>query len=337
MRHLQNHLSVIEKSTRKEKIGDFDFELAPLVGDEEQPETITSTAQTLFSIISYLSSVRRTGLRYLFFGHKLLNSVGNYWSGRPHIHIVRHSNQAETASMNENRNKGSFGWIIARAYGEGASGEKYLPESNRIFEDYRAYIALSGMLWVWSKNGLHSQDEWDEPNRGHLIYENEAQGCLVEYGYMLNKSLSDSLSEVENISSQEILNIRRFIVDLKSRMLHSSHYGEVGELLIDGCEALGLSKLQAIINENISILEIEAKLSESKRSDRLGRAIALVFGFISIPVFADSIVKPVWYYFDLWHPENPNLVSLMINLVTAVMIFAVVITLFRLITFKGPR
>ena len=333
----QIHRTTHHKLIRTEKIGDFNFQLTPLSGEKDQKETITSVAQTLFSIVSYLNSIPRTGIKYILFGNNKPLQLGNYWSGRPHIHIIRHSNQADAASKNEERNKKYFGWIITRSYGMADNGNKFLPKSQRMFEDYSSYIASSSMLWVWSKSGLAMREKWDDKNRGHLIYENEALGCLVEYGYMLNKSLSDSLSEVATVDIHDVLSTRRFIIDLKERMAHSSQYGEVNEFLNEGWDALGLNQTQLTITESIHVLETEAKLLESKRTDRTGKAITILFGLLTVPTFTESVTKPFWKYFGFWRPQDPNLYKLFIIGITTILVLVLVISLIQLLYSKSRR
>ena len=113
--------------------------------------------------------------------------VGRFWSGRPHIYLVRFGNQCKTASENESKHGPHFGRIISRAAAlDDEAAKSALPKDARLFEDYSAYVNGAATLWVWSKGGLST--EHMDANRGNLIYERQALAELLEYGYMLYRT-----------------------------------------------------------------------------------------------------------------------------------------------------
>jgi hypothetical protein len=134
--------------------------------------------------VTDLTSKRpREGWDFVLRGQNAIPALGEYWSGRPHIHLVRFDEQAETAPENERRNHRIFASILARvAPLIQSSRTMTLPPTLRSFDDYGAYVTSATSLWVWSKQGIRNQWPRRDPNRGHLIYERQLVVELLEYG-----------------------------------------------------------------------------------------------------------------------------------------------------------
>jgi hypothetical protein len=306
-------------------VGDFEFEVAPLFSMESK-ETITSVAQTLFTIVGFITKNPISPISLLLKGIPELPELGNYWIGRPHIHLVQHSNQLDRASSNEESNKEFFGRILARVPEALGDFSIYLPPNSRQFDDYAAYITLAATLWVWSKNGLENQKQWMDVNRGNLIYEHQVQVELLEYGFMLHKSLIEKSTTLNKYP--DILATRRDLVELKSKMLETTPYGEVRDLLLKGWKQMNLEAIQSQISENLSILESEIKFIESKQGDNF-RVFLTVFGLIASASFAKSVVSPFWKALDLWLPSNENWAELFIVSISAMLVTVSVLFLKR--------
>jgi hypothetical protein len=318
---------VIQTLSRKVEFGDFKFEVAPLFGTEKK-ETITSVAQTLFTIVGFVAKIPISSIDLLVKGIPQLPEVGGYWIGRPHIHLVQHSNQLYASSDNEELNKKFFSQILARVPEANGHGDFsiYLPPDSRRFEDYAAYITSAATLWVWSKSGLENQKQWMDLNRGNLIYEHQVQVELLEYGFILYKSLVEKSKTLKEYP--DILAIRRELTELKSEMLETTPYGEVRDLLSKGWEQMNIEAMQSQISENLSILESEIKFIESKQGDNF-RVFLTVFGLIASASLAKSVVGPFWKALSLWLPSNENWAELFLVGISAVLITFIVLFLKR--------
>lgn len=305
---------------KKAKFGDFEFEVAPLFSIENT-ETITSVAQALFTIVGFITKNPISSIGFLLKGVPELPEIGNYWIGRPHIHIVQHTNQLDISSSNEESNKEFFGRILARIPKAQGDFSIYLPSDARKFEDYSAYITSAATLWIWSKNGLEEQKQWMDINRGNLIYEHQVQIELLEYGFILHKSLVEKSSTLRDYS--DILTTRKDLVELKSRMLEATPYGEVRDLLSKGWEQMNLGAMQNQISENLSILESEIKLLESRQGDNF-KVLLTVFGLIVSASFAKSVVSPLWKVLNWWLPSNANWTELFLFSISAIFVVLIV-------------
>ncbi|MDV3002861.1 MAG: hypothetical protein N5P05_004516 (plasmid) [Chroococcopsis gigantea SAG 12.99] len=327
LKNKKKHKEALQALSKKVKFGNFEFETAPLFATENK-ETITSIAQTLFTIVGFFAKSPISYIDLLVKGIPQLPEIGKYWIGRPHIHLMQHSNQLDSSSSNEELNKKFFGQILARVPEANGDFSIYLPLNSRRFEDYAAYITLAGTLWVWSKSGLENQKQSMDINRGNLIYERQIQVELLEYGFILYRSLIEKSRTLKEYPS--ILVIRRELNELKSKMLETTPYGEVRELLSKGWEQMGLEAMQSQISENLSILESEIKFIESKQSDSF-KALLTIFGLIASASFAKSVVSPIWKGFSIWLPLNENWAELFLVGVSAILIIFIVLFLKRFI------
>jgi hypothetical protein len=307
--------------------GDFEFEMAPLA-KAGSSETFTSVAQTLFMVIGYLVSKPSGDAEYILRGIPTLPEMGNYWSGRPHVHIIRHSDQKDTALENEASHKNSFGQMLARSYDSSQDFSAFVPTNSRAFSDFASYITSAVTLWIWSKNGIQQQMPSPDPNRGYFIYERQVQVEVLEYGFMLYKSLANRSQELRDYA--DVIAARRDLADLKTKMLEASSYGEVRDLLNNGWKQMNLSSIETQISENLSILESEIKFIESKQTNSF-RALLTVLGLIISTSFSTSIVSPAWKALNLWIPTDANLAELYFISISAITMGSVITLLKRII------
>ena len=304
---------------QKVDLDDFDFEMTPL-SSAGSKEDITSIVQTIFTIIGFLVKKPTSKFEFLLKGVSNLPKLGSYWSGRPHVYIIKHNNQQDTASLNEELHKESFGRILARIPEAEGDFSVFIPQSNRTLDDFSAYITLSMTLWVWSNKGLENKQDLVANNIGGLIYERQVQIELLEYGFMLHKSLAEKSCELKNYS--DLLSTRRALSELKSKMLEVTPYGEVRELLNPGWEKMNLAAVQNQISENLSILDSEIKFIESKQGDSL-RFFMAMFSLIASASFAKSVVSPAWIVLDLWLPMDENWAELFLVLMSSVFVIII--------------
>lgn len=318
---IKGHDEVISKLTSVMEHGDFSFEVAPLLSSEaDAKESTDSFVLTIFSIIGFISSKPHKGWKWVVRGQRPLIQPGGYWEGRPHIHVVRHGGQMDTARKNEGRHKDSFARILSRTTDQERNPK--LPPNVRVFDDYSVYITSQAILWVWAKQGIEAQEEWADANRGQLIYEHQTCGEMLEYGYMLHRSLAERIISAPN--SEGVLRIRKSLLELRSQMRRSSHYGEVTDLLNRGWEAMGVSNLREDVNESLAIRAEETKRVESARNERLTRILTFVFGLLAVPPIATEVVAPIWELLGIWRPANTAAAKLFM-IVVAVMCVLVII------------
>jgi len=283
--------------------------------------------------VTDLTSKRpREGWDFVLRGQNAIPALGEYWSGRPHIHLVRFDEQAETAPENERRNHRIFASILARvAPLIQSSRTMTLPPTLRSFDDYGAYVTSATSLWVWSKQGIRNQWPRRDPNRGHLIYERQLVVELLEYGYMLHRSLYHRMEQLN--SSDEIAAVRFQILDLRRRMREASHAGEIRDLLNAGWKEMSLPELLQDIEVGLSMRENDRRANDTNRATRIGFALTIVFGLVAVPALAEQLISPLWNLSGLPTPVNPELAKL----VSILIAFLIVIPTVGVITFMSGR
>jgi len=320
-RNLQSH---IEKISVTEKSGDFNFELVPLLSNPEDDQTtvkdnsfeyterkfsLVNLAEMIFFSVGFMSVGKIQGLSFLLRKPNKPLELGDFWSGRPHIHITRFHGQKNKASENETKYKRDLGWIMARVTKkETEAGERYLPTTSRIFEDFGAYIDRQSTMWVWSKQGLEQEKPWSDPNRGHLVYENQVKCEFLEYGYMLYRHLAEVSGVLEK--SDEILSLRQEIAQLEIKLSELSNYGEIQDLMKNGWANMGVNQLKAFITEMNSITQARASIVEQRHSFIWQTVLTLVFGLLLIPSIGSELIKPIWELTGISRGNNENLAAL---------------------------
>jgi hypothetical protein len=275
------HNLAVEQRTVELEDTDFSFRLSQWSGETD---SFRSIALSIFHTCVYLITGPRSGLSFLLLGPKVPPRLGQFWSGRPHIHVIRFQDQRETAAENNELHAEAFYSILSRT----PNLARALPQSLRLFEDYSAFVTASSSLWVWSKLGLKQEAHREDPNRGNFIYERQMLMELLEYGYMLHRGL---YHRVENFqSTDQVMDVKRSVLDLRLRMRESSHSGEIRELLEAGWNALGLPTLVSEIDAGLALRESEMRSADS-----------IVFGIVAIPGLADQVVTPAWHVMKM-HP-----------------------------------
>lgn len=300
----RQHDNAVIQRTKEEQDQCFSHQMAPL--SSEEPQTLRDVAITVFHVIAFHSSLPGDGWAFLLKGYGAISSPGDYWSARPHVHLVQFDDQAETAEANEMRHQQDFLSILSRVPPSGKPARVMkLPENLRRFDDYGAYITSASSLWVWSKQGLERERPRMDANRGNLIYERQLLVEILEYGYMLHRSLYHRMERLS--SSRRIAEVRLQILDLKRRMREASHSGEIRDLLNAGWKEMSLPELRQDIEEELSIRENDQRAEENLRTTRIGWAFTTVFGFVAVPALAEQIVTPLWHFLGIPTPANTDL------------------------------
>ena len=326
------HNLAIQQLTRVAHDDDFSFELAPWSGEAD---TLQSIALSIFHTCAYLLIRPKEGVSYVLLGQQLPPSLGEYWSGRPYIHLLQFEDQRETARENEERHGSEFAQILARCGSHDVGSRLKLPKDARLFDDYNAYITSASMLWVWSKQGLRSQESWRDLNRGNFIYERQRVSEALEYGYMLQRGLYHRAKELG--STAQVMAIRKDFLSLQLRLREVSHSGEIRDLLEHGWNEFGLSLLKAEIESALALRESEMRAVDALRTTRVGWAIAILFGFVAVPALADQIVLPAWKLLNIWPVNDQAATKLIAAGVSLLLILFALIVVLGGLTFFSRR
>ena len=330
IRRIRFHNDVITDLTEIDDDGDFRFKLAPLStsGKDSESESLSSFFLILLNTIAGIISKPRSILGFLIWGHKELPKLGTYWTGKPHIYLIKFDDQKETSNENEESHGLVFGRIIMRVESpEPEAALNNLPNDSRVFPDYSAYISSQASLWVWSLHGHKQRGSFANKNHADLIYAPQSTIELLEYLYMLHRRLLNTIEAYYN--ADQIIQIRKDLVNLDQAMEEVSKFGEITSLLKQGWDAMGLPSLKYRINESLKIQESMSLIYETRLRMKSNRAIAILFGFLAFPPFAYQVLKPLWLYADFPRPENESAFSLILLAVSFSVLSALVIALLK--------
>jgi hypothetical protein len=326
------HNLAVRQRTKKSIDDSFSFELTPWSGDTD---TLQSIALTVFHTCSFLLIGPRRGLAFLLLGQPMPPSLGEYWSGRPHIHLIRFQDQRETATANELSHGTEFARILARCSSPDADARRNLPRDARPFEDYNAYITSASTLWAWSKEGLKRQEGLRDANRGNFIYERQRVIEVLEYGYMLHRGLYHRVEQLG--STAQVMAIRKYLLSLQLQMREASHAGEIRDLLEHGWREFALPELSSEIESALALRESEMRSLDTLRATRLGWAIAIVFGFVAVPGLADQIVLPAWRLLNIWTVKEASEAKLIAGGAALILMFFVLVMTLSMLSLFGKR
>jgi hypothetical protein len=311
-----------EREQRLMAVGMRAAERAIATATSREPPTTNDTfhtiALTIMAIAGHVAGTRsngpRLGVPLGLLGPGRVNELGNHWVGRPHVHLVRFAQQADTAADNEAVFGNDFGSMIARGViREPDVGRQYLPRSSRGFQDHGAYLASSATLWVHS--GIAARQSrnlpWADPNRGQLVYEHQVKCELLEYGYALHRRIASSALDNE-IDSARLLKAQQDLADFEWSVEDTGHFGEIRELLQTGWEALGVSRLRAKVSEGIRVRQEQAALRSTRSASAWAALLALVAGLLAVPPLAREVLTPLWRWLGWWKPANSDAAELML-------------------------
>ena len=326
----RRHEARVQELTRRRRSGPFQFELAPMSStrDKKPKESLKTLAQTIFHTTAFVINRPRSELSFLFRGHRRAPELGDFWSGRPHIYLVRFDGQCDTAAENERRHATSFRKILARIPAEDfAVARRQLPRDCRYFDDYNAYITSAATLFAWSTRGIEQSSKWADVNRGHLIYERQAVMELLEYGCMLHRWLLGRAQD--HYDPDEVFAARRALNRLIWSMTLPSQSGEIMELLDYGWKQLKVPELRRQIDDAFRLRQEETNVLEARANTRVGNLLTVLFGLVAIPSLAGQVVEPAWCWLELPLPTGDAAFQMLANAVAFAIVVPVVLLLLR--------
>lgn len=309
----------IQKNKSIQRYGDFDFELVHLWGEYKDKREAAKMNETdavpsgfslshLANVIFDAISVSIHGLRK---GKSLLVKpnyplvLGNSWTGRSHVHLLKFRGQGKTVKENETKFQNDYGWILMGEYRKDSDlGKRHLPPNARYFDDYGAYIAERGTLWAWTTRGVSEAKKWEIANHGHLVYFNQSQCELLEYGYMLHRRMLEVTANPQRIGAS--LRDREKLIKLEIAMNDVSGYGELRDLLHQGWNDMHVNRLQEAVSDMIAIKQTEASMQEERSITALQIVISIAFGVATAADFGAGFVQPLWDLLKLWRPSDSN-------------------------------
>ncbi|HEX6367598.1 MAG TPA: hypothetical protein VF006_01620 [Longimicrobium sp.] len=296
---------------------------------DEQLDTLQTFADLVFHIIAFIVGPPRSGWRYVLRGQSQIPEVGRFWTGRPHIYLYRFDDQCDTPAENEEKHRRLFGGIIARALHESADMSKLLPKNLRLLPDYGLYIAQSAILVAYSNSGFpDAASNEPTPSEGDILG-HVVTFQMLEYGYMLHRSLAESAGELNDVRA--VYETQQELARLKVTMSEVSHYGEIIGVLEEGWESFRVNALMNWTSESLAATSALTSLRDTRITERASQVLSVLFGMIAVPPIASDVILPLWKLFGWPMPKDPDSASLMMVGIAFVLVAVVLIGMLRFV------
>lgn len=162
----------------------------------------------------------------------------------------------------------------------------------RLFDDYVWVLGEAVSLCVFSKKSHRIDEEYSDPNQGHLIYEKVVIGEAMEFlRYSHHRVLQTATSRKS--SPEEVLADWRTIADTEAVVTSPSNMGEIKDAFVYYEQVLGLADLRVRALQGLEIQRLHASERRTHLFTTLGLVIAGVFGLASVAGIRDSFVAPL--------------------------------------------
>jgi hypothetical protein len=312
---------------------DYRFATCELPRVEGQTETLSGLALTVASVVGFIVSKPRRGLSLVLAGQRPpVLSIGR-WSSRPHIHLLRFADQADSARVNEDRHRSSLGCLLARVP-RVSEGAKFLVPSLRQFDDYGMYMNQAVRLWVYTPNALMPRvDAHADPNFDTVVYGQQAVAELLEYAYALHAKLVETARDPLG-DPRTIANLRVLLAELSSSVDRHVHPGEIRDLLRQGYIQMGIPEMKEEVTSLLGAKNELLLYEQGQRSARWSTFLTFIFGLLAVPAVATDILTPLWRVAGWWKPPAEDVskvffISVAVTIVTSVLLSARMIFLRR--------
>lgn len=244
---------------------------------------LSGLALELAQALAYSLGHPRTGLLFLLFGEPTKPEWIGFWTGNPHIHLIRFLGQRPSAQENEERFGESFKWILARSTPREGKLRTELPRNTRVFDDFAAYVNEACVLWVYTSE---QEDQGGSGTQDDPIYlktfHHQVKGEFLEYGRILYKCLRHELNR-EDLNWDKIFSIRDRQVQFELDLQETGQFGEIRDFLAEGLRARRVPELKEQNAELLSLRESIASVEESRRVTMTGIMLGLLLGLFGIP------------------------------------------------------
>ncbi len=323
------HKQIDEKSFRIED-PEFEFIVCPadieLDEDKDEPNFMTIVDYMFSSLSASINQLYRNDI-----SKNKKNIIGDFWSGRPQVMIIDFEENNAKASENDKQFITEFSKILSRT---SIVTQKLIDDifhnSLRIYEDYSCYLNKGIGLWVYSREGMLSNNEYADVNNGHLIYPLQIQAELMDYLYLSYKQLYE-LARLSPLSFDFLIHLKSEYHSLNEVKNNVSSFGEIQNLFTYFYSTINLEYWERSFNE---IVELKKEVSKDKLANHysnIALLLSLIFGAVGVLPFSTDILIPIWNDLGFWSPHIKSTGNLFFFLVTSVIFLFVLLLLNKIL------
>lgn len=207
-----------------------------------------------------------------------------------------------------------------------------MPEDLRAFDDYNFYITNSAALCVWSKEGKQNVFPQD-PNNGHLTYEQQSMAEVIEYGHIIHQRLLQDISNIDKLDA--VLSTKKELLTLRANLRSIGRYGEINNLLEKGWSELGVDRLSSDVE---MLLDAQSELFNYRQRvylSHLSLSVAIAVGILSAPTFTQEVTRPLWNFISPQLCLSSTFETILLHGATFSTLAIVIWGLYRLLRIKA--
>jgi hypothetical protein len=275
--------------------------------------------------LAFTMSNAREGWTYVPLGQKSVVRVGARVYVRSHLHIVRHEDQRQTATENEEAHGDFFTRLLLGApRGTPRNPREHLGPNLRMWEDFGLYVGPSAVLYVWSAGGRDAREKKAQRARverfGQYSYPNQPLAELMDYSHVLHRRWLLQ-AELPRANPEDAFRAQRDIIKLEDLVSAISGNREVQNILTASDRAVGTDGIRDRLRQYLAVSEAEVSFREDRSWNRAATVLSVLFGVLSIPTLATEVIKPLWcYYMGSPISADPGLAPLLYLLMATVFV-----------------
>lgn len=318
----------IDESSFRVDDTEFEFIVCPadieLDKDKDDPN--------FMSIIDYMFSSLSASINQLYIDSKAKkNILGDFWIGRPQVMIIDFEENNQKASENEKQFVSEFSKILSRTSNVTQRLiDDIFHNSLRIYEDYSCYLNQGIGLWVYSREGMLSNNEYADVNNGHLIYPLQIQAELMDYLYLSYKQLYE-LARLSPLSFDFLIHLKGEYHSLNEVKNNVSSFGEIQKMFSYFYTTINLEYWERSFNEIVDLKKEVSKDNLANHYSNIALLLSLIFGAVGVLPFSTDILIPIWKDLGLWSPHIKSTTNLFFFLITSVIFLIILILLNKLL------
>ena len=329
---------LVDKNTKSIR-ENFDFSACPLKVPNEikytdGPMNLDLLNDMIGSSLTYIINGKTVPFKYFIRGLRLKKQLGAFWIGQPSIYILSFKKQPKSSNAAVRRFKDSINRILLRTTSGRLKSSGYSTWNDlRVFDDYSFFMNEGIFLFVFGKDGLNSDIEYADPNRGHLIYNKQVLIEALIFNYMSHHRQYER-ANIMQIPTKKVIREQHTLFDLEELIEKSSNWGEIQDVFRFSSEMFNLGRLREKTDKSLALRTQHTSEQLNKSLRYFGLLISILFGLLGIFSFTHNIIKPVWELFNLWLPIKLQIKDLYLHSISLCFVLIVIYIIWKKIFSK---
>ncbi|MCE0450057.1 hypothetical protein [Brevibacillus sp. AF8] len=331
LRIISNVIKNVRDSIQLIKETDFNFNVIPMATEQNKDGLNLDVIRDMFLV--YLDFFANLNLfKPLNKSKQEKYSLHTYFRGIPSVYLLNFSNQPDTKKNINVDHCRSFNKVLARS--TGVKKDEIEEKDYRLHDDYSVFVNETIILWALSKQAILSNEEYEDPIRGHLIYDKQVQSEILMLLFGLKHRLL-TLSTFSHYTVLEVIQQKMTINQMEGEFTEASSFGEINEM-IKGYSQM-LVKLQERTDMNLTLKKDLGNELNQKRVHVFSWVIAIFFGMFSITSFSKDFLVPLWNVIGNNVEYSQDLKTVIAYSLSTSIVLVILIVIYYLFIHRGNK